>query len=89
MKKRLPVVEALLRHPGSVLLIIALRLCELLTMYIVTALRPQLLTQNLGLPRGCFLNGLLVGGLSCLTIPLLLAGRPRFGRRRICSSPGR
>ncbi|PLP20962.1 MFS transporter, partial [Klebsiella pneumoniae] len=37
MKKRLPVVEALLRHPGAFLLIIALRLCELLTMYIVTA----------------------------------------------------
>ncbi len=30
MKKRLPVVEALLRHPGAFLLIIALRLCELL-----------------------------------------------------------
>jgi hypothetical protein len=35
VKKRLPVVEALLRHPGAFLLIIALRLCELLTMYIV------------------------------------------------------
>ena len=31
-KKRLPVVEALFRHPGAFLLIIALRLCELLTM---------------------------------------------------------
>ncbi|MCX3880371.1 hypothetical protein NAH03_23150 [Stenotrophomonas maltophilia] len=37
MKKRLPVVEALLRHPGAFLLIIALRLCELLTMDNVTA----------------------------------------------------
>ncbi len=78
MKKRLPVVEALLRHPGAFLLIIALRLCELLTMYIVTAFALNYSTQNLGLPRELFLNiGLLVGGLSCLTIPLLrLAGRP-------------
>ncbi len=77
-KKRLPVVEALLRHPGAFLLIIALRLCELLTMYIVTAFALNYSTQNLGLPRELFLNiGLLVGGLSCLTIPLLrLAGRP-------------
>ncbi|STE85441.1 shikimate transporter [Escherichia coli] len=36
-KKRIPVIEALLRHPGAFLKIIALRLCELLTMYIVTA----------------------------------------------------
>lgn len=37
VKKRLPVMEALVRHPGAFLKIIALRLCELLTMYIVTA----------------------------------------------------
>src|SRR6185312_1237432 len=36
-RARLPVVEALLAHPGAFLLIIALRLVELLTMYIVTA----------------------------------------------------
>lgn len=34
-KKRLPVLEALARHPGAFLKIIALRLCELLTMYIL------------------------------------------------------
>ncbi len=63
-------MEALLRHPGAFLLIIALRLCELLTMYIVTAFALNYSTQNLGLPRELFLNiGLLVGGLSCLTIP--------------------
>ena len=32
----LPVIQAMLRHPGAFLQIIALRLCELLTMYIVT-----------------------------------------------------
>ncbi|ENO0510833.1 MFS transporter, partial [Shigella sonnei] len=69
-KKRIPVIEALLRHPGAFLKIIALRLCELLTMYIVTAFALNYSTQNMGLPRELFLNiGLLVGGLSCLTIP--------------------
>ncbi|HBT7019011.1 TPA: shikimate transporter [Klebsiella pneumoniae] len=84
MKKRLPVVEALLRHPGAFLMIIALRLCELLTMYIVTAFALNYSTQNLGLPRELFLNiGLLVGGLSCLTIPCFAWLADRFGRRRI------
>lgn len=83
-KKRLPVVEALLRHPGAFLLIIALRQCELLTMYIVTAFALNYSTQNLGLPRELFLNiGLLVGGLSCLTIPCFAWLADRFGRRRI------
>ena len=83
-KKRLPVVEALIRHPGAFLKIIALRLCELLTMYIVTAFALNYSTQNLGLPRELFLNiGLLVGGLSCLTIPCFAWLADRFGRRRI------
>ncbi len=47
-------------------------------MYIVTAFALNYSTQNLGLPRELFLNiGLLVGGLSCLTIPCFApAGRP-------------
>lgn len=83
-KKRLPVFEALFRHPVAFLKIIALRLCELLTMYIVTAFALNYSTQNLGLPRELFLNiGLLVGGLSCLTIPLFAWMADRYGRRRI------
>ncbi|ELY5828473.1 shikimate transporter [Cronobacter turicensis] len=83
-KKRLPVFEALVRHPGAFLKIIALRLCELLTMYIVTAFALSYSTQNLGLPRELFLNiGLLVGGVSCLTIPLFAWMADRYGRRRI------
>lgn len=53
-KKRLPVIEALIRHPGAFLKIIGLRLCELLTMYIVTAFALNYSTQNLGLPASCF-----------------------------------
>ncbi|CCJ93274.1 Shikimate transporter [Cronobacter malonaticus 681] len=83
-KKRPPVFEALVRHPGAFVKIIALRLCELLTMYIVTAFALSYSTQNLGLPRELFLNiGLLVGGVSCLTIPLFAWMADRYGRRRI------
>ena len=83
-RKRLPVMEALIRHPGAFLKIIALRLCELLTMYIVTAFALNYSTQNLGLPRELFLNiGLLVGGISCLTIPCFAWLADRFGRRRV------
>lgn len=83
-KKRLPVVEALFRHPGAFLMIIGLRLCELLTMYIVTAFALNYSTQNLGLPRELFLNiGLLVGAISCLTIPCFAWMADRFGRRRV------
>ncbi|VTP70762.1 shikimate transporter [Leclercia adecarboxylata] len=53
-KRRLPVMEALIRHPGAFLKIIGLRLCELLTMYIVTAFALSYSTQNLGLPASCF-----------------------------------
>ena len=83
-KHRLPVMDALIRHPGAFLKIIALRLCELLTMYIVTAFALSYSTQNLGLPRELFLNiGLLVGGISCLTIPCFAWLADRFGRRRV------
>ncbi|QGN38768.1 shikimate transporter [Klebsiella oxytoca] len=83
-KQRLPVVEALVRHPGAFLKIIGLRLCELLTMYIVTAFALNYSTQNLGLPRELFLNiGLLVGAISCLTIPCFAWLADRFGRRRV------
>ncbi len=77
-------MEALTRHPGAFLKIIALRLCELLTMYIVTAFALNYSTQNLGLPRELFLNiGLLVGAISCLTIPCFAWLADRFGLRRV------
>ena len=83
-KRSLPVVEALVKHPAAFGKIIALRLCELLTMYIVTAFALNYSTQNLGLPRELFLNiGLLVGGLSCLTIPCFAWFADRYGRRRV------
>ncbi len=83
-QKGLPVIQALLRHPGAFLQIVALRLCELLTMYIVTTFALNYSTQNLGLSRELFLNiGLLVGAISCVTIPLFAWLADSYGRRRI------
>ncbi|MEC5321095.1 shikimate transporter [Brenneria populi subsp. brevivirga] len=80
----LPIVEALRKHPKAFLLIIALRLGELLTMYIVTAFALNYSTANLGMPRELFLNiSLLVGGISCLSIPVFARLADSFGRRRI------
>ncbi len=83
-KAPIPVVEALRRHPSAFIKIIALRLCELLTMYIVTTFALNYSTQSLGLSRELFLAiGLVVGALSCLTIPCFAWLADRFGRRRI------
>ena len=83
-KLRLPVLEALTRHPKAFLLIIALRLAELFTMYIVTAFALSYSTTNLGMSRDLFLNiGLLVGAVSCVTIPCFAWLADRFGLRRI------
>lgn len=82
-KQRLPVIEALIRHPKGFLLIIGLRLAELFTMYIVTAFALSYSTR-LGLSRSLFLNiGLLVGAISCVTIPCFAWLADRFGQRRI------
>ena len=80
----LPVLEALKSHPGAFLQIIGLRLCELLTMYIVTTFALNYSTNNLGLPREQFLHiGLCVGALSCLTIPLFAIVADKYGRKRV------
>jgi MHS family shikimate/dehydroshikimate transporter-like MFS transporter len=81
---KLPILEALRENPKAFLLIIALRLAELFTMYIVTAFALSYSTANLGMPRQFFLNiGLAVGAISIVTIPIFALAADRFGRRRI------
>ena len=83
-KVRMPVLEALTQHPKAFLLIIALRLAELFTMYIVTAFALSYSTTNLGMSRDVFLSiGLVVGAISCVTIPFFASLADRFGLRRI------
>ena len=83
-KLKMPVLEALTRHPQAFLYIVALRLAELFTMYIVTAFALSYSTANLGLSRDLFLGiGLFVGALSCVTIPCFAWLADRLGLRRI------
>ncbi len=83
-KLKMPVIEALTRHPKAFLYIVALRLAELFTMYIVTAFSLSYSTANLGMSRELFLNiGLLVGAISCVTIPCFAWLADRFGLRRV------
>ena len=81
---RLGIIVALTQRPGAFLLIIALRLCELLTMYMVTTFALNYSVQHLALPRELFLSiGVLIGAVSCCTIPLFALLADKFGRRRI------
>ncbi|MEK6386732.1 MAG: shikimate transporter [Paraburkholderia tropica] len=83
-KLKMPVLEALTRHPKAFVYIVALRLAELFTMYIVTAFALSYSTANLGLSRDLFLGiGLFVGALSCVTIPCFAWLADRVGLRRV------
>ncbi|GHB31985.1 shikimate transporter [Salinicola rhizosphaerae] len=79
-----PIVEAIKRHPSAFVTIIAMRLAELFTMYIVTTFALSYSTGYLGLSRDLFLHiGLLVGAISCVTIPLFAFLADTLGRRRV------
>lgn len=81
---RPPILEALKRHPGAFVTIIAMRLAELFTMYIVTTFALSYSTGYLDLSRDLFLHiGLLVGAISCVTIPLFAFLADTLGRRRV------
>jgi MFS transporter, MHS family, shikimate and dehydroshikimate transport protein len=83
-KTKIPIFEALRNHPKGFLFIIALRMAENFTMYIVTTFALAYSTKNLGMPRSLFLTiGLLVGAVSCTTIPFFAFLSDCFGRRRI------
>jgi MHS family shikimate/dehydroshikimate transporter-like MFS transporter len=81
---KIPVLAALRNHPESFLLIIALRMAEMFTMYIVTAFALAYSTKNLGMSRDLFLNiSLLVGAVSCVTIPAFAMLADRIGLKRV------
>lgn len=83
-KKKLPVIQAITEHPGSFLKIIALRMAELFTMYIVTTFALSYTVNELGYERQFMLNvALLVGAIGILSIPTYAAIADRFGRKPI------
>ncbi|MGV9735635.1 shikimate transporter [Rhodococcus aetherivorans] len=83
-RKRIPLVEALTKHPKAFLQIIGLRFVELFSMYIVTTFALSYSTNELGMERSFMLNvGLLVGALGMVTIPSFAWLSDRYGRRRV------
>lgn len=83
-KKKLPVIQAISEHPGSFAKIIALRMAELFTMYIVTTFALSYTVNELGYERQFMLNvALLVGAIGIVSIPAYAYLSDRFGRKRI------
>lgn len=83
-RRRIPVLDALRRHPAAFFQIIGLRLGELLTMYIVTTFALAYATDQYGFTPGFMLNvALLVGGLGIVTIPLFAWLSDRYGRKPV------
>jgi len=79
-----PVLVALRDHPKAFLVIIAMRAIELCSMYIVTTFALAYSVSNLHMSRDLFLNiTLVVGAVSCVTIPIFAAGADRFGLKRV------
>ncbi|MEB3766769.1 shikimate transporter [Acinetobacter sp. MD2] len=88
-RKRFPILQAIQESPRGFFYIIALRLAELLTMYLVTTFALSYSTQNLHMPSQIFLNiSLLVGAISCVSIPFFAYMADRFGRKRMCIMGG-
>jgi MHS family shikimate/dehydroshikimate transporter-like MFS transporter len=81
----LPIWQAIKHSPKGFFFIIALRLAELLSMYLVTTFALNYSTQYLHMSSQIFLHiSLLVGAISCLSIPFFACIADRFGRRRMC-----
>ena len=72
------------KHPKAFFYIIALRLAELLTMYIVANFALNYSTQNLGMDKQFFLHTtLMVGAISCFSIPLFAWCADHFNHKRM------
>lgn len=88
-KSRFPIIQAIQHNPKGFFYIIALRLAELLSMYLVTTFALNYSTEKLHMSSQLFLNiSLMVGAISCFSIPFFAMIADRFGRRRMCIMGG-
>lgn len=88
-RSRFPIIEAVKHNPKGFFYIIALRLAELLSMYLVTTFALNYSTEKLHMSSQLFLNiSLMVGAISCVSIPFFAMIADRFGRRRMCIMGG-
>ncbi|MGJ7908325.1 shikimate transporter [Actinopolyspora sp. H202] len=83
-RRKLPVLDALRKHPAAFFQIFGMRLGELLTMYIVTTFALSYATEQHDFSSGFMLNiGLVVGAIGIATIPLYAWLSDRFGRKPV------
>ena len=83
--KKLPILQAITQNPKAFFYIIALRFAELLTMYLVTNFALNYSTNNLGMDKQFFLNiALMVGAISCFTIPLFAWISDKITHKSMC-----
>lgn len=88
-RRRIPLIEALRKHPGAFAKIFGLRLVELFSGYIVITFAVAYATSEFGFDQDFMLNvGLLVGALGIITIPAYAYWSDRIGRRKIYIAAG-
>jgi MFS transporter, MHS family, shikimate and dehydroshikimate transport protein len=83
-ESKLPIIEVLRKHPKNVLLAMGARFAENGFFYIYTTFVLTYATEQLKLPRGSILNGVLIAtGFHLVAIPSFGALSDRFGRRPV------
>jgi MHS family shikimate/dehydroshikimate transporter-like MFS transporter len=81
---RVPLMAAIRAHPGSLLLIIGLRLSELVGFYVVILFALSYATENLGISNSTMLAGnIIVAALAFLSLPTFYVLSDRIGRRPV------
>jgi len=81
---RLPVIEAVRRHPKNLLLAMGLRITEVSWYYFLAVFIVAYATQQLGVSRSLILGGIALGGiLELFMIPFFGSLSDRIGRRPI------
>jgi len=81
---RMPVWEAIRRHPKDILIGLGARITEISWIYVLTIFGLSYAVTTLALPRGLILGAIALGAaLELITIPLFGALSDRVGRRPI------
>lgn len=81
---KMPVLEAIRRHPKDLLIGLGARITEISWIYVITIFGLSYAVSNLGLPRSLVLGAIALGAaVELITIPLFGALSDRIGRRPI------
>lgn len=81
---KMPVLVAIRKHPGAILMVTAMRSVEMFAMYVVTTFALAYSVQALHMSRNLFLNiTFAVGAISCVSLPLFAWLADRVGFKRV------